>query len=286
MAYKAKASEEKKQDVKELVTLIKEYPIIGAVNMANLPAAQLQRIRSQLRAKSVVIKMTKRRLIKIAFKESKKQGIEDLSKHLEGMPALIFAKENPFGLFKTIQKNKSRAPAKGGQIAPNDIVVEAGPTPFAPGPVIGEFGKAGIKAGIDAGKVVIKETKTVVRKGEPVNSALASLLMRLGIEPMEIGLDLVAVWENGTIFTKDVLGVDEKKYLENVKLSWQEAINLSVFAGYPTKDSIKVMIQKASRDSRAISLSQAIITEETVGDILAIAESQNKSLKTKSNWEG
>src|SRR3989338_9039220 len=262
MAYKAKAAEEKKQDVLELVTLMKEYPIIGAVNMANLPAAQLQRIRSQLRARSVVIKMTKRRLIKIAFEQSNKAGLKDLSKHLEGMPALIFAKENPFGLFKTIQKNKSRAPAKPGQIAPNDITVEAGPTPFAPGPVIGEFGKVGIKAGIDAGKVVIKETKIVVKKGEPVNPILASLLMRLGIEPMEIGLDLVAVWENGTIFTKDVLGVDEKKVLEDVKLSWQEAINLAVYAGYPTKDSVNVMLQKASRESRAISLSQAIMTTE------------------------
>lgn len=286
MTYQAKAAEEKKQDVQELVALMNEYPIIGAVNMANLPAAQLQRIRKQLREKSVVIKMTKRRLIKIAFEQSNKSGLKDLSKHLEGMPALIFAKENPFGLFKIIQKNKSRAPAKPGQIAPNDIVVEAGPTPFAPGPVIGEFGKVGIKAGIDAGKVVIKETKTVVHKGESVNPILASLLMRLGIEPMEIGLDLVAVYENGTIFTKDVLGVDEVKVLQDVKLSWQEAINLSVYAGYPTKDSVNIMLQKASRESRAISLSQAIMTIETRGDILAIAESQGKSLKTKSNWEG
>ncbi len=286
MTYKAKAAEEKKQDIKELVALMKEYPIIGAVNMANLPAAQLQRIRKQLRLKSVVIKMTKRRLIKIAFEQSNKSGLKDLSKHLEGMPALIFAKDNPFGLYKVIQKNKSRAPAKPGQIAPNDIIVEAGPTPFAPGPVIGEFGKVGIKAGIDAGKVVIKETKTVVKKGEPVNPTLASLLMRLGIEPMEIGLDLVAVWENGTIFTKDVLGVDEKKVMADVQLSWQEAINLAVYTGYPTKDSVSIMLQKASRESRAISLSQAILTEETTGDILAIAESQGKSLKTKSNWEG
>jgi len=285
MEYKPKAAEKKKIVVKQFVDLIKEYPIVGAVNMLNLPAAQLYRIRSQLRGKAEIL-MTKRRLMKIAFDQAKKDNVGDLVHHLEGMPALIFTKENPFTLYKTIQKNKSKAPAKAGQIAPNDISVQEGPTPFAPGPVIGELGKAGIKAGIDGGKVVIKESKVVVKKGEPVSALLASLLSRLGVEPMEIGLDLVAVWEKGTIFQKDVLAIDEDAYVNNIKTSWQEALNLAVFAGYPTSDSVELMIKKAHNDARAISLSQNIPTKETIKEILALAESQGKSLKTKANWEG
>ena len=38
-----------------------------------------------------------------------------------------------------------------------------------------------------------------------LNDKLASLLIRLGIEPMEIGLNLVAAYENGDILTGDVL---------------------------------------------------------------------------------
>lgn len=285
MEYRAKAAEKKKETVKRFAELIKKYPVVASVNMMNLPAAQLYRIRAQLRGKAEIL-MAKRRLIKLAFEQAKKDNAHELVKHLEGMPALIFTKENPFSLYKIIQKNKSKAPAKPGQIAPNDILVQEGPTPFAPGPVIGELGKAGIKAGIDGGKVVIKETKTVVKKGEPVPELVASLLSRLGVEPMEIGLDLVAVWENGTIFRKDVLAIDEDEYLNNIRASWQEGLNLAVFAGYPTKDSVKLMLQKAHNNARALSLSQNIPTKETIKEILALAESQGKSLKTKAKWEG
>ncbi|MBI2112759.1 50S ribosomal protein L10, partial [Candidatus Woesearchaeota archaeon] len=36
-----------------------------------------------------------------------------------------------------LEKNKSNAPAKPGQVAPKDITVKAGATSFAPGPIIG-----------------------------------------------------------------------------------------------------------------------------------------------------
>jgi len=60
----------KKKVVKELIDLCKEYPIIGAVDMENLPAPQLQAMREQLRG-TVVIRMAKARLIKIAIESLK-----------------------------------------------------------------------------------------------------------------------------------------------------------------------------------------------------------------------
>ena len=47
------------------------------------------------------------------------------------------------------------APAKEGQLAPFDIVVPKGPTPFGPGPIIGELQKIGLPAAIEAGKIGI-----------------------------------------------------------------------------------------------------------------------------------
>ena len=61
----------KKQCVAEFVQNFKDYPIVGAVNMENLPTKQLQTMRETLRGK-VVIKMAKRRLLKIAIDEAKK----------------------------------------------------------------------------------------------------------------------------------------------------------------------------------------------------------------------
>ncbi|MDO8642630.1 MAG: 50S ribosomal protein L10 [Candidatus Woesearchaeota archaeon] len=273
--YKAKASAEKQTTVKQLVGLFKKYPIVAAVNMENLPAPQLQKIRESLRA-DVVIFMAKRRLITLAIESVKKekQGIEQLEQHLQGMPALMFTAKNPFTLYKTLQKNKSKAPAKAGQTAPNDIKVSAGATPFAPGPVIGELGSCGLKTGIEAGKVVIKEDKVVVKAGEVVSAKLAGLLARLGIEPMEIGLNVTAAYENGVIFTRDILGVDEKEYLDKINTAAQWALNLGVEAGIYTRDVVELMISKAFNDAKGLAVEQSILADMVVGDVLARVERQ------------
>ena len=74
--------------------------------------------------------------------------------HLKGMPALIFTKENPFSLFKTLKKSKTNAPAKANQTAPFDLIVPKGPTSFAPGPVIGELAILGIKSGVEINEII------------------------------------------------------------------------------------------------------------------------------------
>ena len=277
----AHVSQKKKDIVKEFQTLAKKYPIVGAVNMEGLPTPQLQAMRANLRNTDVVLKMTKKRILKIALETSEIKGMEKLVKHLRGQPALIFTKENPFKLFKTLEKSKSPAPAKAGQIAPKDIVVPAGPTGFAPGPIIGELGQIGIKAGIDAGKVAIKQDAVVVKEGQVVKANVAAILQRLKIEPMEIGLDLVAVYEDGEIFTKDLLRVDEKQYIENIHQAHTWAFNLSVEAGIYNKDTIEFMVGKAFNDSKAIAIEQAILAKEVVDEILSKAERQMLSVKSQ-----
>ncbi len=279
-------AEYKKEVVSKLVNLINEHPIIGIVNMENLPAPQLQNMRAQLRGK-FFLTMTKRRLMKLAFEQTKsnKKGIEQLENYLGGMPALIFTKENPFKLSKTLQKNKSPAPAKAGQIAPRDIVINKGATPFAPGPIIGELALAGIKSGVEGGKVAIKEDTVVVKSGEKIKPKVAEILTRLGVQPMEVGLDLVAVYENGLIYERDILSIDEKEYLNRLSNAARWALNLAVNASYPTKSTINLLIGKAYNDAKAIGISQNIFDKGIVEDLLAKAERQMLGLKETANIE-
>jgi len=277
--HEAHVAEYKKEIVNELVKLINENPIIGVVNMENLPAPQLQTMRAQLRGK-FFITMTKRRLIKLAIEQTKakKKDVEQLEKHLGGMPALIFTKENPFRLSKTLQKSKSPAPAKAGQTAPRDIMVNKGATSFAPGPIIGELALAGIKSGVEGGKVAIKEDTVVVKSGEKIKPKVAEILTRLGIQPMEVGLDLVAVYENGLIYTRDVLSIDEKEYLGRLANAHRWAFNLAFYAAYPTKDNIQLLLGKADSDAKALGIAQNIFDKGIVEILLGKAEAQMKSL--------
>ncbi|MBI4150356.1 50S ribosomal protein L10 [Candidatus Woesearchaeota archaeon] len=286
-AYKAHVSDEKKKTVKEFADFMRQYPIIAAVNMENLPAKQLQNMRAMLRAKGVVLRMTKRRLLKLAIAQAKKDkpGVEAIEQYLSGMPALLFAKENPFSLYKTLQKNKSSAPAKAGQVAPKDIIVPAGATPFAPGPVIGELGQAGIKAGIEGGKVVIKQDSVAVKAGQVIKPNVAAILTRLSIEPMEIGMDLIAAYENGTIYTKDVLGVDEAVYINNVTKAATWAFNLAMDVAFPTKATTTVLVTKAFNDAKALAISQGILADKVVADVLGKAYREMRAVKHAAHFE-
>ncbi len=276
----------KKNVVGDFVKLIKEYPIIGALNMENLPASQLQIMRGQLRGK-VVMLMTKRRLIKIAIEQAKaeKKGIEELEKYLKGMPALLFSKENPFKLYKTLKKSKSSAPAKAGQTAPRDIVVPAGPTTFAPGPVIGELGAMGVKTSVEGGKIAIQEDTVVVKEGEEIKANVAGMLTRLDIKPMEIGLDLVAVYEDGTIYTRDVLDIDEDKFLAQLQDAHRWSFNLAIEAGYFTKDTIELLVPKAFNEAKALALEANIMADAVAEELVAKAEAQGKALKDEIKYE-
>ncbi|MFT4250590.1 MAG: 50S ribosomal protein L10 [Candidatus Woesearchaeota archaeon] len=255
--------------VNEFTQLIEKYPIIAAVDMQNLPARQLQLMREQLRD-TCEIRMTKRRLLHVAMDNSKKD-VSALKEHLKGMPALLFTKENPFTLFKILKKNKSPAPAKGGQTAPNDIIVKAQATPFAPGPIIGELGSFGLKTGVENGKVAIKADKVVCKEGDVISPALAGLLTRLQIYPMEVGLALTAVYEDGEILTKNILDIDEEAYLQDIMSAAAGAFNLSVNASIPLAENIELLLINASNAARGLARESAYITKENAEEILGVA---------------
>ena len=267
----AHVSESKKQVVDEFTKLMDEYPVVGVVNMADLPTRTVQEMREKLRKNGTVLRMTKKRLMKVAFAKAKKENVSDLMLHFKGMPALIFTKENPFKLYGLLEKNKSNAPAKAGSEAPKDIVVKAGPTTFSPGPIIGQLGKFGIKSGVEGGKLAIKEDAVVAKKGDIINAELAGILIRLGVEPMEIGLDLTAAYEDGQIYTSDILFIDTDAYMNKFVSAHNEAFNLAVEVVYPVEDVLNVLVPKLAGQARALSLETGFMTTDTSSDILSKA---------------
>ncbi len=272
-------AEYKKDVVNNLVTLMKGYPIIGIVNLENLPAPQLQGMRAKLR-KDFSIVMTKKRLIKLALEDLKshKKDIEKLESFLVGLPALIFTRENPFKLSKTLKKNKTPAPAKAGQTATKDIIVNQGPTSFAPGPIIGELALAGIKSGVEGGKVAIKEDTIVVKYGEKIKPKVAEILTRLGIQPSEVGLDLVAVYENGTIYDRGILNIDESEYQNRLINASRSAYNLANYIAYPAKEIIIPLIKKAHNDARSLGYAKKIFDKGIIDLLLKDAHIQMMNL--------
>jgi large subunit ribosomal protein L10 len=273
-------SEEKKEEVSKITELLNQYPTLALIDLLDLPSAQLQVMRKKL-GEDTLVRVTKKRLIKKALEKCKdKKNIEDLNSHLDKIvPAILFSKQNAFKLSSFLRKNKTKVAAKPGQLAPRDITINAGPTPFTPGPIIGELGAMGLKATVEEGKIVIKEDAVVVKEGEEIQANVADLLVKLDIKPMELGLNLAAAYEEGLVLDKKVLDFNEEEYLDQIKQIASDAFNLTVGIGYVTEDNIQLLLGKAEREVKALIDAAGILTSENVGKVLSKAENEADNVK-------
>ncbi|MBU2560421.1 50S ribosomal protein L10 [archaeon] len=276
----------KKQEVAELQGLLAEYPVVGIVDMTGIPAKQMQRIRASLRGE-VLIKMSKKSLMEHALEKAGKEekSIQEIATHIDGQAAFIFSKMNPFKLTKMLNKSKTPAAAKPNSTAPMDIVLKKGNTPFPPGPFLAELQQFGIDTTIAGGKIAIKKDKTVVKEGEKINAKLADLLGKLGVEPMETGLGLLAAYESGTIFLPDVLSVDEAEVISNIQTAFRNAVSLSMGTGYITKETAPMAISKAHMDALSLAINANIFEPEAMGAILSKANLQMLALASNLSDE-
>ncbi|MEN6442569.1 MAG: 50S ribosomal protein L10 [Methanoregula sp.] len=267
----------KKDEVEDIKKHAKEYTLIGLVDMYGIPAQQVQQIRRNLRGKAV-IKVVRNTLIKHAL-DDMGGDMKDLTKYISGHSAVIFTNDNPFKLFKQLEKTKTKMAAKSGEKAPEDIVIQKGPTNFKPGPIVGELQQAGIPAAIEGGKVKIRETKTVVKKGGIISAKLATVLVKLDIKPMDVGLALQVAFHDGNMYEPSVLSVDETALLAQIQLAGQQAFNLSVNAGIPTKETMAPILTKAVREARNLAVEAAIYEKDVVDAIIGKAQRESQVIK-------
>jgi large subunit ribosomal protein L10 len=272
----------KKTNVKDSIKRMKSQPVVGLVDISRIPAKQFQQIRKRLRGK-VDIVVTKNNLLKIALAEAAKdkKGIEQLQEFIDGQMALVTTTMNAFKLCKELESTKTKMPAKGGETSEEEITVKEGDTEFKPGPVIGDFQKAGLPAVIERGKIVIKKDCTLVKKGEKISREVANALTKLEIFPMTVGLDLMGAYEEGFVFARDSLLIDEVAQFEEIVKASVMAHSLAINIQYPTAQTIPVLISNAHQDAMSLGINAKIIDEETVEHLLRLAHSQGLQLQSK-----
>ncbi len=273
---RAKPPEGKIKGVKELAELLGKYPVVGIIDLYKLPANALQKMRVSLRGKAE-IKVAKRSIVERAFDLVTEKAV--LKEKLGIQPAILFSSENPFRIFKLIQKSKSKASAKPGDIAIDDITVNAGPTDIPPGPAISALSKVKISAKVEGGKIAVAKNALVAKKGDIISADLASALSMLKIQPMEIGMNVTSMLEGSVVYSKESLAIDESKVLADLLMAAQHGINLSVNAGFPTGQTIELMIGKAYREAKGLGTEANILDTGIVEEVLGKAERQAKALQ-------
>jgi len=279
-AYKTKAASWKKELIKSMAENIKGANTLAVLNMKDLPSRQLQVIKEKIDPK-VNILMSRKTLMSRALESSGRDKAAELIQHFKGMPAIITSELDAFSLWALLKSNMSPSAAKGGQEAPFNIIVPAGMTNFAPGPILGELGDVGIKAGINAGKIEIKVDSEVAKEGDIISAQLAALLERLDIKPMKIGLNLVAALEDGTIFMRSELDVDSDELIAQIKSLHIDALKLAVGTGLINKETAEIMIRNAEMNAMKLAYSQGILADKVKELVLSKADAEASALKEK-----
>ena len=247
--------------VKEISDLIKNKRTILIASIKDLPASQFQEIGKKLRGKAIV-KVPKKNLMFRAIDGSESEIVKKMKEHVENSVAILFSDLDAFDLAGELIRNKSPTKAKTGQIAPEDIGVEAGPTDLVPGPAISELGAVGIQIQIEKGKIHIKEPKVIAKKGEKISSAAADIMGKLDIKPFSVGFIPLSAFDLKENKLYLDIKIDREATLKELKASFGKALPFAVEIGYICEDTIKFLIRKAAIQEKALEKFEAKAEEK------------------------
>lgn len=284
---KIKKYPQKKQLMyQELQELPRKYNVIALSKMNKVRATQLMTLRKKFHGQ-IIIKIIKNKVAQRAFeKVSKISGIEDLSKELEGQCALMFTNLSPFKLNLIFSENKVFLPAKGGDIAPNDIIVPAGNTGIPPGPVLSEFKEAKVQTKIDQGSIAVTKDTLVVKSGEVISQKLASLISKLDIKPIEAGVLVNYAISEGLQFREKDLQLDVKEYVKELQQSYSSALNLAIELVYFAPETIASIISLAYQQSVNVASKAGYVSKDTAEIILSTAQANVHGLSEALKMKG
>jgi len=276
--------EQKEQKVEFFSDRIEEYPVVGLLDMHSLPSKQLQEIKGEI-VEFADIKMSRKTLMDIAIENSERENIDALDTDEATQPAFIFSTKDPFQLYSLIQDNQTSAAADGGEIAPNDIEIPEGDTGIGPGPMLGKLQQAGAQVQVEDGSIHVQETAVIVEEGEEITEDDAEILNQVGIEPLQIGLDLVVAYSEGEIFQADALDIDVEEYREDIESAATAGFNLAVNAGIVNETTASAIISEAAQKAKNVAISEGLPEEETMEETLSYAASGAEAVNSEIDLE-
>ncbi|MFH1779635.1 MAG: 50S ribosomal protein L10 [Candidatus Micrarchaeota archaeon] len=245
------SKQQKNKLVEDIKKDLSSFSTVAIVSNASLPASRYNAIRKKT-VSQAKFDFARHSLLLKAINEGRPDA-KELTKYLGNGSVLLLSNLDAFKLFKLFKQNRIKGSAKAGQIAPMDLIIPAGETNLPPGPVLTDLKNAKIKARIQGPKVVISEDALVAKKGDVITPVVANVLSKLGIQPMDVGLTVTAVFDKGVVYEGSVLNIDEEEFKSRLALGHVQALSLCVFAGILNAESIIAVIQKASREANAIN---------------------------------
>lgn len=238
----------------KIIQLLDDYPKCFIVGADNVGSKQMQQIRLSLRGKAVVL-MGKNTMMRKAIRGhlENNPALERLLPHIKGNVGFVFTKEDLVEVRDMLLANKVPAAARAGAIAPCEVTVPAQNTGLGPEKT-SFFQALGITTKISRGTIEILSDVQLIRPGDKVGASEATLLNMLNISPFSYGLNIQQVYDNGSVYSPEVLDITEdalhKRFLEGVR----NIASVCLEIGYPTLASIPHSIINAYKRVLAVAV--------------------------------
>jgi large subunit ribosomal protein LP0 len=245
-----------------IISLFDEYPKCFLVGVDNVGSKQMQEIRQAMRGHGEIL-MGKNTMIRKAIRGhiQQKPALEKLLPYIVGNVGFVFTQEDLGEIRTKLLENKRGAPAKAGAVAPIDVKLP--PQNTGMGPEKTSFFQAlQIPTKISRGTIEILNEVHLIKVGDKVGASESALLNMLNIQPFSYGLIVQQVFDNGTVFSPDVLDMTTDELRKRFQQGVQNVASLSLAIDYPTKASVPHSIANAFKCLLALAAETSIDFKE------------------------
>jgi len=218
----------------KLENAIRNHSKFLLVNADNVASLQFAQIRAALRGKAHIV-MGKNTMMKKVIRGL----LDEFPDYEKVLPLLVqnvgfvFTNGDLKETRDEVLTHKKAAPARAGALSPVEVIVPAQNTGMGPEKT-SFFQALNIQTKIARGTIEIVSPVHLLKPGDKVGQSESTLLNMLKISPFTYGLEVVACYDEGSVFEPAVLDITE----DDIRARFMSAVNkvaaVSLNIGYPT----------------------------------------------------
>jgi len=234
------------------------YSRIFICDADNVTSKQFQNIRVGMRGRGAVL-MGKNTMMKKAIREMMKANpdLERLLPLIKRNVGFVLTNGDLVEIRDLISTFTVPASARSGAIAPVEVTVPPQNTGLGPEKTA-FFQALAIPTKISRGSIEITAPVKLLEVGDKVSESAATLLNMLKISPFTYGLDILHIYDSGSVFAPAILDITEEDIRTRFLSGVQNIAAVSLAIGYPTVASVPHSIANGFRNVMAIAAATEI----------------------------
>jgi len=233
--------------------LLGEYEKIFICDADNVTSKQFQDIRQGMRGRGEVL-MGKNTMMKRAIRDmvADKPELERLLPLIKKNVGFVLTNGELTEIRDLVLTFKVPAAARSGSVAP--VAVTVPPQNTGLGPEKTSFFQAlAIPTKISRGSIEITSPVKLLEEGDRVSESAAMLLNMLKISPFTYGLDIVTIYDAGSVFDPCILDITQDDIRARFMAGVQNVAACSLAIGYPTVASVPHSIANGFKNLMAVA---------------------------------